>query len=145
MTYFDKAIGLSKIFGQTLEYPNAQNAQCWREKIENELSPENLTCDGELPRHEVQKKQRTLLAALKELDVLQGIQRPTDRVSRQVRTEIRKTRLQEAVKTGFAIGTKVKLTNGIIGEIIKINRTRFAVKGHDGREWSAAPVHCKLV
>lgn len=39
--------------------------------IENELSPENLTCDGELPRSEVMAKYshfNRLLTQLKDLD-----------------------------------------------------------------------------
>ncbi len=35
--------------------------------IDAELSPENLTCDGELPRSQVQARHRALTAAANEL------------------------------------------------------------------------------
>lgn len=35
--------------------------------VECELSPENLTCDGELPRSQVTKRRRALLAKRAEL------------------------------------------------------------------------------
>jgi len=38
--------------------------------IDADLSPENLTCDGELPRAQVQAKYRQLTAAAKELIML---------------------------------------------------------------------------
>lgn len=38
--------------------------------IDGELSPENLTCDGELPRSQVQARYRELTAAARELSRL---------------------------------------------------------------------------
>jgi hypothetical protein len=35
--------------------------------IDSDLSPENLTCDGEMPRSQVQARYRALTAAAKEL------------------------------------------------------------------------------
>jgi len=40
--------------------------------IECELSPENLSCDGELPRSVVERKTDFLYAALHELEVISG-------------------------------------------------------------------------
>ena len=37
------------------------------EKIDSALSPENLTCDGELPRAEINRRYRELTAAAKDL------------------------------------------------------------------------------
>ena len=37
------------------------------EAIDSALSPENLTCDGELPRAEVNRRYRELTAAAKDL------------------------------------------------------------------------------
>jgi hypothetical protein len=44
--------------------PNAQNAQTWIDKIENELSPENLHCDGEITRAQAMVKYRDLNRAM---------------------------------------------------------------------------------
>ena len=38
--------------------------------IDGDLSPENLTCDGELPRGQVQARYRALTAAAQELQKL---------------------------------------------------------------------------
>ena len=38
--------------------------------IDSELSPENLTCDGELPRSQVQARYKTLTKVAKELQQL---------------------------------------------------------------------------
>jgi hypothetical protein len=37
------------------------------EMIDSDLSPENLSCDGELPRAEVNRRYRELTAAAKDL------------------------------------------------------------------------------
>jgi len=37
------------------------------EMIDSDLSPENLSCDGELPRTEVNRRYRELTAAAKDL------------------------------------------------------------------------------
>jgi hypothetical protein len=37
------------------------------EMIDSKLSPENLSCDGELPRSQVQARYRTLTAAARDL------------------------------------------------------------------------------
>ena len=38
--------------------------------IDSDLSPENLSCDGELPRSQVQARYRALTSAAKELQKL---------------------------------------------------------------------------
>lgn len=40
------------------------------EIIDCELSPENLTCDGELPRSQVQAKYKRLMSAARDLKAL---------------------------------------------------------------------------
>ena len=47
----------------------AANNNCI-ETIDSDLSPENLTCDGELPRSLVQKRYKELTMAAKELQKL---------------------------------------------------------------------------
>ena len=56
------------IFNQKpLSLLNAQDRQAIANSIDSELSPENLTCDGELPRSVVQLKMRNLTRCAEEL------------------------------------------------------------------------------
>lgn len=43
------------------------------DRIDSELSPENLTCDGELPRNVVQAKYRELTTAARQLKQLDPV------------------------------------------------------------------------
>jgi hypothetical protein len=57
-----------KIFGmKTLSLLNAGDRQKIADMIDSDLSPENLTCDGELSRSAVQAKYRQLTRAAEEL------------------------------------------------------------------------------
>ena len=57
-----------KIFGQKpLSLLNAADRQRIADMIDSGLSPENLTCDGELPRSVVQLKYQKLTRAAEEL------------------------------------------------------------------------------
>ncbi len=53
--------------GEQFEIKTAKGRQRVAAMIDSDLSPENLTCDGELPRSQVQAKHRALIAAAKEL------------------------------------------------------------------------------
>jgi hypothetical protein len=53
--------------GEQFEIQTAKGRQRVASMIDSDLSPENLTCDGELPRSQVQAKHRALTAAAKEL------------------------------------------------------------------------------
>jgi hypothetical protein len=56
------------IFNDTqYEIDTAQGRQRVAESLDADLSPENLSCDGELPRSQVQAKYRALTAAAKDL------------------------------------------------------------------------------
>jgi hypothetical protein len=46
---------------------SAADRQAVADMIDNALSPENLTCDGELPRAEVQRRYKELMTAAKQL------------------------------------------------------------------------------
>jgi hypothetical protein len=60
-----------KIFGNPpLSLDNAQDRQELASRIDAELSPENLTCDGELSRSQVQAKYTRLTRVAKELQKL---------------------------------------------------------------------------
>jgi hypothetical protein len=53
--------------GEQYEIATAQGRQRVADMIDSALSPENLTCDGELPRSEVQRRYRELMGAAKQL------------------------------------------------------------------------------
>ena len=56
------------IFNQpALSLLNAKDRQALADGIDSEMSPENLTCDGELPRSVVQMKVRNLTRCAEEL------------------------------------------------------------------------------
>ena len=70
-TYLDRKNSFSKLFGQkALSLQNAADRQRIADSIDADMSPENLTCDGELPRSQVQARYRALRAAAKELKKL---------------------------------------------------------------------------
>ena len=56
--------------GEQYEIATAKGRQRVADMIDNCLSPENLTCDGELPRAEVNRRYRELMAAAKQLRTL---------------------------------------------------------------------------
>ena len=53
--------------GEQYEIATAAGRQRVADMIDSALSPENLTCDGELPRSEVQRRYRELMTAAKQL------------------------------------------------------------------------------
>lgn len=53
--------------GEQYEIATARGRQRVADMIDNCLSPENLTCDGELPRAEVNRRYRELMTAAKQL------------------------------------------------------------------------------
>jgi hypothetical protein len=70
-TYVDRKNAFAKIFGsRQLSLQNAVDRQAIADSIDAELSPENLTCDGELSRSQVQARYKTLTKAAKELQKL---------------------------------------------------------------------------
>jgi hypothetical protein len=70
--YLEQKNSWGKLFGsQPLDLTNARDRQKIANSIDSELSPENLCCDGELPRSQVQAKYKRLTqcaAQLKKLD-----------------------------------------------------------------------------
>ena len=60
-----------KLFGsRPLDLTNAQDRQQIAQSIDADLSPENLCCDGELPRSQVQAKYRRLTQCAEQLKKL---------------------------------------------------------------------------
>ena len=69
--YVDQKNRWDTIFGRpALDLNNPQDRQRIAENIDSDLSPENLTCDGELSRTAVQQRYRQLTAAARELQQL---------------------------------------------------------------------------
>ena len=56
--------------GPQYEIQTAKGRQRVADMIDAALSPENLTCDGELPRDEVNRRYRELMTAAKQLKQL---------------------------------------------------------------------------
>lgn len=56
--------------GEQYEINTAAGRQRVADMIDAALSPENLTCDGELPRAEVNRRYRELMTAAKQLKKL---------------------------------------------------------------------------
>ena len=56
--------------GPQYEIATARGRQRVADMIDAALSPENLTCDGELPRDEVNRRYRELMTAAKQLKQL---------------------------------------------------------------------------
>ena len=67
--YVDRKNQFAKLFGSKQLVIGKDN-QAIADSIDCELSPENLTCDGELPRSQVQARYRALTAAARELQQL---------------------------------------------------------------------------
>jgi hypothetical protein len=66
--YVEQRNAYAKIFGKTpLSLLKAEDRQRIANMIDGDLSPENLTCDGELSRSAVQAKYRQLTRAAQEL------------------------------------------------------------------------------
>jgi hypothetical protein len=69
--YVDRKNSFAKIFGsRQLSLQNAADRQSIADSIDSDLSPENLTCDGELSRSQVQARYKALTKAAKELQKL---------------------------------------------------------------------------
>jgi hypothetical protein len=66
--YVDGMNRWGKLFGnKELSLLNAEDRQKIANRIDADLSPENLTCDGELPRSQVQARYKMLTRCAQEL------------------------------------------------------------------------------
>ena len=67
-SYVDRKNAFSKLFGsKLLSLQNAEDRKRIAQSIDSELSPEHLTCDGELSRSQVQARYKSLTSAATEL------------------------------------------------------------------------------
>ena len=66
--YVERKNSFAKLFGsKPLSLLNAKDRQAIADSIDCELSPENLTCDGELSRSQVNARYQFLTRAAQEL------------------------------------------------------------------------------
>ncbi len=66
--YVEQKNSWGKLFGsKPLSLLNAADRQKIADSIDADLSPENLTCDGELPRSQVQQRYNFLTRCAQEL------------------------------------------------------------------------------
>ena len=66
--YIDQKTKWNALFkGEQFETKTAKGRQRIADSLDADLSPENLSCDGELPRAEVNRRYRELTAAAKDL------------------------------------------------------------------------------
>ena len=69
--YLDRKNAYATIFGaKALTLDSAVDRQKIADSIDSDLSPEMLTCDGELPRSMVQARYKELMSAAKQLKKL---------------------------------------------------------------------------
>jgi hypothetical protein len=69
--YIDQKNKWNAIFkGRQYEVRTAKGRQEVADCLDADLSPENLTCDGELPRSQVQSRYRALTSAARDLQKL---------------------------------------------------------------------------
>ena len=69
--YIDQKNKWNKLFkGKQYEIQTAQGRQEVADSLDCDLSPENLSCDGELPRSQIHAKYRALTAAAQDLQWL---------------------------------------------------------------------------
>lgn len=69
--YVEQKNSWGKMFGsKPLSLLNAADRQKIADSLDADLSPENLTCDGELPRSQVQTRYNFLTRAASELKAL---------------------------------------------------------------------------
>jgi len=70
-SYVEQKNGWNAIFGKApYDLSSAADRQKIADSIDCDLSPENLTCDGELPRSEVNRRYNQLAKAAEELKAL---------------------------------------------------------------------------
>jgi hypothetical protein len=66
--YIDQKNKWNALFkGEQFETKTAKGRRRIADSLDADLSPENLSCDGELPRAEVNRRYRELTAAAKDL------------------------------------------------------------------------------
>lgn len=122
------------------------------------LSPENLTCDGELPRAQVQRRSAELHRALKALfieagrEVLESEAYGFKSYAGETTPVSRSSRTATAKASGFKKGDKVSFDDGkgnkVVGYVKSVNQKTLTVNPEGatrGRYWRVAPALCTKV
>lgn len=72
INYVERKNKIADLFGERhLDINSASDRQILREQVDCDLSPENLTMDGELSRSQVQQKYAYLTAVQEQLEQLE--------------------------------------------------------------------------
>ena len=67
--YLEQMVAMSKIFNKDAKFPETEaEIMDYFRRLSSELSPENLTCDGELSTREVARKRNGILQSWKYLE-----------------------------------------------------------------------------
>lgn len=121
------------------------------------LSPENLTCDGELPRAQVQRRSAELHRALKALfieagrEVLESEAYGFKSYAGETTPVSRSSRTATAKASGFKKGDKVSFDDGkgnkVVGYVKSVNQKTLTVnpEGSTNSRWRVAPALCTKV
>lgn len=73
MSLVEKRLKLRKLFKQNAELPKTEeDFKDWFETLRAEMSPENLTCDGELSQAQIKKRLKDIKAEWAELEQMYG-------------------------------------------------------------------------
>lgn len=69
----ERRLGFKRIFNKSLKIPtNEEECLSWFRTLFGELSPENLSCDGESSRSQILAKEREIKACWRELESICG-------------------------------------------------------------------------
>ena len=128
-SYLDKKnfwrVQIDKKAPYTIDTLTRVEAESLMSSLECDLSPENVSCDGELSRSEVQARMREYLGAMKALGTLFP----------QVRPQYDEWDLFNTVEPvqSYMVGQRVvinhdKLGGRAVGTIVKVNRVKCLVE-----------------
>lgn len=73
MKHLEKRLNYKKIFDKNSQLPKTKK-EClsWFEELACELSPENLSCDGEASASDIKRRQKEIWACWSELETIYG-------------------------------------------------------------------------
>ena len=80
-TYLKRSLKFKQIFNKDAKLPKTkEECEEWFLGLSSKLSPENLSCDGELSRDEINKKYNDIMCEWEELESIYGRQVDPDEV-----------------------------------------------------------------
>lgn len=73
MKHLEKKLKLQRLFNKNAQLPQTEKEfMDWFEDLASELSPENLSCDGELSKSGIKVRLKEIRACWSELETLYG-------------------------------------------------------------------------